>query len=608
MRARGEGVAMPVETADSDEDMELYDHSDDDSINDPDFNPASSDDEPVAIDRVDAEVFDTASDDEAECVLEIEAPGEINEPASTSRGGRANARRSSQPQWVKGTGSDETQFPSFQQSYELDGTLKQPIEYFKSFFTEEIFQIFVDQSNLYSTQKNVNKPLDVTVQEFEQWLGLTIHFSVSKLPSCRMHWDTSLGLYREFAASYMSRDRFLEIKSNLHLVDNNSITSYEDKLVKIRPLVNHLRAKFQNIPMDQELCIDEQMVPFKGASQIKQYIPSKPNKWGYKLFVLADKSEMIHDFIPYTGKIEPVNCEGVPDLKASANVVLHLAQIIPNNKNHILYFDNWFSSISLLDHLASRGIYSCGTIRAPRITGLPKNKTAEKDFIAKGQGSHNENKTTNLANEVTHVQWFDNKIVNLVSTFAKAKPLQTVQRFSRKERRVVDVPRPSIVGLYNQGMGGVDLADGMISLYRIFLRSRKYYQRLIFHLVDLALLNSWNCYRRDAKFLELPKSKILKYAVFKMQISSDLLQAGKPSRKRGRPQATPKRKPSRHHCAMPTQTARHDKVDHFPSVDKVRRMCKNDGCSGKTNIVCSKCKVNLCLNAKANCFTQFHGA
>ena len=125
---------------------------------------------------------------------------------------------------------------------------------------------------------------------------------------------------------------------------------------------------------------------------------------------------------------------------------------------------------------------------------------------------------------------------------------------------------------------------------------------------DMALLNIWNCYKRDAKFLKIPKSKIMKYAVFKLQVSSDLLQAGKAARKRGRPQATPKRKPSRHHSAMPTQTARYDKVDHFPSFDKVRRMSKNDKCSEKPSIVCSKCKVNLCLNSRANCFALFHGS
>ena len=125
---------------------------------------------------------------------------------------------------------------------------------------------------------------------------------------------------------------------------------------------------------------------------------------------------------------------------------------------------------------------------------------------------------------------------------------------------------------------------------------------------DMALLNSWNCNKRDVKFLQIPKSKIMKYEVFKLQVSSDLLQAGKAARKRRRPQAAPKRKPSRHHSAMPTQTARYDKVDHFPSVDKVRRMCKNDKCSGKTNIVCCKYKVNLCLNSRAISFALFHGS
>ena len=165
----------------------------------------------------------------------------------------------------------------------------------------------------------------------------------------------------------------------------------------------------------------------------------------------------------YTGKIEPVDCDGIPDLKASSNVVLHLAQNIPNHKNYMLYFDNWFSSISLLDHLSTRGIFCCATIKTARITKMSKNKAAEKQLLTKGQGSYSESKTTNLQNEVTHVQWFDSKIVNLASTFAKPKtqPLEAVQRFSRKERKVADVPRPSIVGLCNQGMGGVDIADCM---------------------------------------------------------------------------------------------------------------------------------------------------
>ncbi|XP_037790693.1 piggyBac transposable element-derived protein 3-like [Penaeus monodon] len=131
-------------------------------------------------------------------------------------------------------------------------------------------------------------------------------------------------------------------------------------------MVDHLRAEFKQIPMTEHLSIDEQMVPFKGASGLKQYIPKKTVKWGYKLFVLADHKGMIYDFFPYEGKKHPVRREGVPDLGASANSVLILAESIPENKNHKLYIDNWFTSKPLVEHLATRGIWICGTIQARR--------------------------------------------------------------------------------------------------------------------------------------------------------------------------------------------------------------------------------------------------
>ena len=47
------------------------------------------------------------------------------------------------------------------------------------------------------------------------------------------------------------------------------------------------------------------MVPFKGNSSLKQYIPSKPHKYGYKVFVLCNNSGVIHDFEVYSGSVEP---------------------------------------------------------------------------------------------------------------------------------------------------------------------------------------------------------------------------------------------------------------------------------------------------------------
>ena len=47
-------------------------------------------------------------------------------------------------------------------------------------------------------------------------------------------------------------------------------------------------------------------------------------------------------------------------------------------------------------------------------------------------------------------------------------------------------------------MGGVDKMDFLIQLYRIFIRSRKWTLRVIFHFVSVAVNNSWLEYQRDA--------------------------------------------------------------------------------------------------------------
>ena len=49
-----------------------------------------------------------------------------------------------------------------------------------------------------------------------------------------------------------------------------------DKLHKIRPNIDTLKSHFQLSAQTENLCIAEQMVPFKGRSQLKQCNPQKP--------------------------------------------------------------------------------------------------------------------------------------------------------------------------------------------------------------------------------------------------------------------------------------------------------------------------------------------
>lgn len=183
-----------------------------------------------------------------------------------------------------------------------------PVDYFRKFFDDNIVKIIVEQSNLYAIQKNPNRPLNLTSKELEQYIGVCIGMSVYDLPRSRMYWAQNTRIDK--IANVMSRDRWEQIKSNLHCVDNTLMRPINDpnrdKLFKIRPIIDSFLDKFRALPKDEYLCVDEQIVPYKGKSSLKMYNPKKPKKWGFKIFVLCDQYGLVYDFDVYCGKIQPV--------------------------------------------------------------------------------------------------------------------------------------------------------------------------------------------------------------------------------------------------------------------------------------------------------------
>ena len=136
-------------------------------------------------------------------------------------------------------------------------------------------------------------------------------------------------------------------------------------------------------------------------------MPSKPHKWGYKFFVLSGVSGFAYNFVIYTGqKNDPkFRRNDEPDLGAAANVVVRLSRTIPNNCNYKLYFDNYYTFLDLLIHLAKRGIYSHGTIRRNRV---PQNKMPTEAEIKKlGRMAFEEMVCHVDGVDISLVQWQD---------------------------------------------------------------------------------------------------------------------------------------------------------------------------------------------------------
>ncbi|CAF2058572.1 unnamed protein product [Rotaria magnacalcarata] len=220
----------------------------------------------------------------------------------------------------------------------------EPIDYFYTMFGKESFDILKEQSNLYSVQVNPNRPVNISESEIRQFVGILLMTGIYGFPQQRSYWTNSTRV--ESIASTMSRDRFLEIKKNLHVVDNTNQLSQNDpnydRAFKVRPLLNIIKNNFRKIQKEEQLCVDEQIIPFKGKSVMKQHMPKKPNRWGYKMCILADSiSGICYDFIFYTGKANE------PQYGFCTDIVLKLCETIPKMMNYKLYFDNYL----LLFHL-----------------------------------------------------------------------------------------------------------------------------------------------------------------------------------------------------------------------------------------------------------------
>ncbi|CAI6367919.1 unnamed protein product [Macrosiphum euphorbiae] len=237
--------------------------------------------------------------------------------------------------------------------------IKSPMQNFDIYFSD-FYQYIVDQSNLYSNQ--CGKNLNLSIIEFKAFLGILIIMGFHRLPSLRLYWSANENFYNLRISNIMTQKRFLNILRYLHLNDNSKMPKREsstfDKLYKIRPMIDHLNNVYcTSFSPDRNLSCDESMVGFKGRSGIKQYMPMKPVKRGFKIWAICCAiTGYLLKFIIYEGK---------KDSKEKGSLGEKTVLEMTNNyqdKGYCVFFDRFFSSINLVSELLKRKIFACGTM------------------------------------------------------------------------------------------------------------------------------------------------------------------------------------------------------------------------------------------------------
>nr|XP_050043543.2 piggyBac transposable element-derived protein 3-like [Dermacentor andersoni] len=507
------------------------------------------------------------------------------------------------------------QFSGQSELPEYISQLETPFQYFKFLFPGSLISLIADQSNLYALQNDVSQPLCTTAEEIEMFIGTCMWMSITQMRNSRWYWSAETRISQ--VADNFPVGRFEKLKHNIHFIDNSTLGPKDapgrDRLAKVRPLIDTVNEQLSLVPLEEHLSIDEQIIPFKGRSSLRQYCPKKPKKWGYKVFVLSGVSGFSYKLEVYTGQENTAQrLSGEPDCGASGNVVVRLSRMIPRGVHHKVYFDNYFNCPTLQVYLEKDSVHCIGTVRTNRVPGV--SLPSEQEMKKKGRGHFEERVAVIDGIELSCTRWQDTRAVTLLSSFVGTQPATSVSRYDRQKKERSEIPCPAAITIYNKHMGGVDLLNSLISIYRPYLRLKRYYFRVFLHILDLTTVNAWLLYKRNVmKKRDQYTERLLPLAEFKMDLAASLCKAGKTAlKKRGRPsnesveQASDEKKKRGPSAPTPTQDVRLDQVGHWVLWSKKRQRCKLPGCTGICMSYCVKCGIHLCSTNKSNCFFVYH--
>ena len=347
--------------------------------------------------------------------------------------------------------------------------------------------MIMEQSILYAQQQNRH---DFAPKQFQlkRFIGFLIFSGYHKLPREDMYWENAEDCSIKIVTGALSRQMYRDIKRNLHLADNSTLTD-GDKLYKVRSYIDLLNRKFCKFGVfAHNLSIDEQMIPYFGHHSCKMFMKGKPVRFGFKAWCLCSSDGFLFNAIPYAGREDYVD----PDLGLGASVVLQLLGVVDEPHVHSVYFDNFFTSHKLLQKLTEKKFCATGTIREPRLLSCTFENS--KLLAKKERGSFDFR--YDQANHIFAVKWNDNAVVTLASNFQSHEPLLTAKRYSRIQKKVVTVTQPNLISSYNAHMGGVDMLDNFVAKYRIAVKGKKWWWPLFINYVDIALCNAWSLHRR----------------------------------------------------------------------------------------------------------------
>ena len=430
-----------------------------------------------------------------------------------------------------------------------------PLDCFKLFLSEEFIDLTVAESRKYAQQQNQPRKVDkVTHDTVWATMAIILMSGYNCVPARRMYWAQKPDLHNEMISKAIRRDTCEDVLSVLHFTDNEDRTVRSDKFHKVRPIFDIINsASKKYLPITEYVSVDEMMVPYFGKSPWKQFIKGKPIRSGFKIWAICSSDGYTIHLEPYAGSYTQLPEYG---LGQGPNVVLGLvekSQKIVRSGTKIVC-DNLFTSIPLAEKLSEKRMGLLGTVNANRLVSTPilEPKTFAKKHV---RGEY----VTYFTEDVSLTAWMDNKSVTILSNIDYGTTLACCERWVKDPTTQVSkktrFSQPQVVKNYNKYMGGVDLVDSQVAVYRSNVRKNKWWFSIFTTGVSIMCVNAWRLWNT------LHPSPKMPYIEFVREVCVSILSNHKEARLHPGPLPT---------LRVNADEKRFDRMDHLIIKSKVK--------------------------------------
>ncbi|KAL4084869.1 hypothetical protein QTP88_027748 [Uroleucon formosanum] len=110
--------------------------------------------------------------------------------------------------------------------------------------------------------------------------------------------------------------------------------------------------------------------------------------------------------------------------------------------------------------------------------------------------------------KVSMDNWFNSYNLHCRLKFVGVQSIRT-ERSNCVATCVLENYKPVSIGQYNSYMDGIDLHDILVELYRVNIRVRQYYLRIVYHLLDMDVLEISHALLQYGKILTLKRGRPL---------------------------------------------------------------------------------------------------